>query len=116
MIESAPLQLPHYVFLERRKEMNRQLVALALLLVVSSASIGQVSTNSYSDFEYVYATAGSSDIRVVNVKFKDSKGIRLEVEHLVDFTRNNSPRTLTLTSGYMRGSSHSITFTAHQGY
>ena len=96
--------------------MKYKFVTLSLVLIGYSLSTAQSPRTSYSSFEYVYATAGSPDVRVVNVKFKDSRGIVLEAEHDVDFSGKNSLRTFTLKSNYMKGRNRQITFTAHQGY
>jgi hypothetical protein len=96
--------------------MKHQSVSLIVILIVYSLCTGQVPRNTYSAFEYVYATAGSPDVRVVNVKFKDSRGVKLEAEHDVDFARKNPLRTVTLKSGYIKGRNRQITFRAYQGY
>lgn len=92
--------------------MKNILRALLLLLFV----IPGIFAQQYSSFEYVYATAGSPSIRVVTVEFKDGTGVKLKFEHDLDLSGNRLDRTLTLTSGYVKGRNQSTTFTAHRGY
>lgn len=72
MIEFAPLQLPHHVLLERRKEMKRTVICLVVVLLLVSVANAQTKSMTGTVIDYSVGNRGTwagITIKVGNKKY-----------------------------------------------